>query len=167
MGLKTETHVFGMTVNQDGIPEFPGFQIQVKQLPMATGLDILAAFAKAFPSKIPMENQTSPVPVSKNGNELMNLLYGFIRNVLRDRTLLETARKTFGSFSMITVIENGKTIQEPLTVENQDVYFGANYSALFEWLYFCIIFNFGSLDNLIPVAGKGALSVMVGTAEKG
>lgn len=44
----------------------------------------------------------------------------------------------------------------------QDSVLGADYAALFEWLYFAAIHNFGSLWNLMPQEGKEAVSVVAG-----
>ena len=155
MALKKGSVTVGRKERQNAKGEVkvisPGVQVTVVQMPFTEGFDVLALLSQATPEKAP--NLTGTVDSMGTA-----IVWSAVRGIIGDAGRLRKICELFGAYSAVKV--NGG--EDGLTLDKQHEVFGVDYGMIAEWLWFCISHNFGTLADMIPDAGKDAISAAIG-----
>ena len=153
-----------------------GFRVTTTQLPCERGFDVLGMVATRLPKDIPSgvsrgltKGIAGAVDPTSEGFEGVaaggaSALYTAARGILRNPATVRSLLETFGSVSIVRI--DGKDL--PFNDDRRATVFhseGADYAAVFEFLWFCLELNFKSLSNLMPSEGKDAITAIRGAVE--
>lgn len=146
-----------------------GVLITMRQMPVEKGLEPMARIAACLPRELPKGARGSLVSglTRESGPSVRDMatmgvdgLYSTVRLLLRKPETIKYLAAVFGEQSQVP---NDKGVPVSFTAERQAKVFGADYGALFEFLWFGIELNYTSLAGMLPPEGKAAIAAAVQT----